>query len=113
MVWLHGGAFSFGAIYYYFGFNLMDHDVVLVKAQYRLSAMGWLSLDTDEVPGNAGTFDQIEALRWVQKYIKYFGGDPNRVTVFGESAGGASSSLLLLAPQAKGLWNIYICGLKP
>ena len=81
----------------------MDYDVVLVKTQYRLSASGWLSLDTDEIPGNAGAFDQLESLRWVNKYIKYFGGDPNRVTVFGESAGGSSASLLLLAPQAKGL----------
>jgi len=61
-------------------------------------------LDTDEIPGNAGIFDQIEALRWVQKYITHFGGDPAKVTIAGESAGSASVSLLLLAPQAKGLF---------
>lgn len=63
---------------------------------------GFLSFDTDEVPGNAAIFDQIEALRWVNKHIAYFGGDPNRVTIAGESAGSASVSLLLLAPQARG-----------
>lgn len=59
-------------------------------------------MDTDDIPGNAGIFDQIEALRWVQKYITAFGGNPDKVTIAGESAGSASVSLLLLAPQAKG-----------
>ena len=59
-------------------------------------------MSTDEIPGNAGIFDQIEGLRWVKKYIKYFGGDPDCVTIVGESAGSASVSLLLLAPQASG-----------
>ena len=56
----------------------------------------------DTFPGNAGIFDQIEALRWVNKHIRSFGGDPNRITIAGQSAGSASVSLLLLAPQAKG-----------
>ncbi len=63
---------------------------------------GFLSFDTDEVPGNAAIFDQIEALRWVNKHIEYFGGDPTQITIAGESAGSASVSLLLLAPQAQG-----------
>ena len=63
---------------------------------------GFLSFETDEVPGNAGIFDQIEALRWVNKNIRAFGGDPNRITIAGESAGSVSVTLLLLAPQAKG-----------
>lgn len=58
------------------------------------------------MPGNAGIFDQIEALRWVNKHIEAFGGDPNQVTIVGESAGSASVSLLLLAPQARGLFTI-------
>ena len=73
-----------------------------IKTTLEFWIPGFLSLDTDEVPGNAGIFDQIEALRWVQKHIKYFGGDPSRVTVFGESAGGSSVALLMLAPQARG-----------
>jgi len=59
-------------------------------------------LDTDEVPGNAAMFDQIEGLRWVNRFIKYFGGDPNKVTLMGQSAGAASVSFLMLAPQARG-----------
>jgi carboxylesterase type B len=71
--------------------------------------IGFFSFDTDEVPGNAGSFDQIEALRWVKNHIQYFGGDPNQVTIAGESAGSASVSLLLLAPQARGLhWQMNI-----
>ena len=62
-------------------------------------------MNTDEIPGNAGLFDQIEGLRWVKKNIKYFGGDPNCVTIVGESAGSASVALLLLAPQAQGKVN--------
>ena len=67
-----------------------------------LQRQGFLSFDTDEVPGNAAIFDQIEALRWVNKHIQYFGGDPTQITIAGESAGSASVSLLLLAPQARG-----------
>jgi carboxylesterase type B len=71
--------------------------------------IGFFSFDTDEVPGNAGSFDQIEALRWVNKNIHHFGGDPNQITIAGESAGSASVSLLLLAPQARGLhWQMNI-----
>lgn len=70
---------------------------------------GFLCFDTDEVPGNAGIFDQVEALRWVRDYIQYFGGNPDLVTIAGESAGSASVSTLLLTPQAKGdLLNTYI-----
>ena len=80
----------------------MDKDVVLVEVQYRLGPLGWLSLNTDEIPGNAGIFDQIEGLKWTRKFVKYFGGDLNCVTIAGESAGGASVSMLMLAPQARG-----------
>jgi hypothetical protein len=74
--------------------------------QFRLwskvrDAPGFLSLDTEEIPGNAGMADQVEALRWVQKFIKYFGGDKDKVTIVGESAGAASVGFLLLAPQSK------------
>ncbi len=80
----------------------MDKDVVLVTVQYRLGPLGWMSLDTDDIPGNAGVFDVIESLRWGQQFIKYFGGDPSCVTVSGESAGSVIGSMLLLAPQARG-----------
>ncbi len=58
-------------------------------------------MGTDEIPGNAGMADQVEALRWVQKFIKFFGGDKDCVTIVGESAGAASVGFLLLAPQTK------------
>ena len=73
-----------------------------------LFVQGFLSFDTDEVPGNAGIFDQIEALRWVNKHIRSFGGDPDKVTIAGESAGSGSVSLLLLAPQAQGYYTNFI-----
>ena len=59
-------------------------------------------MDIDEIPGNAGMLDQIEALRWINKFIRYFGGDPACVTIVGESAGGASTSFLLISPPARG-----------
>ncbi|XP_046647801.1 neuroligin-4, Y-linked-like [Daphnia pulicaria] len=79
----------------------MAHDVGMVVIQYRLGPLGFLSLDTEEIPGNAGMADQVEALRWVQKFIKYFGGDKDKVTIVGESAGAACVGFLLLAPQSK------------
>ena len=65
---------------------------------------GFLCFDTDDVPGNAGIFDQIEALRWVNRHIQSFGGDPAHIVIAGESAGSASVSLLVLAPQTRGLF---------
>ncbi|KAI9552097.1 hypothetical protein GHT06_022434 [Daphnia sinensis] len=105
MVWVHGGGFSLGHALEYLPNRFMEHDIVLVPIQYRLGPLGFFSFDTDEVPGNAGIFDQIEALRWINKHIQYFGGDPNQITIAGESAGSASITLLLLAPQAKGLFQ--------
>ncbi|EFX83387.1 hypothetical protein DAPPUDRAFT_240264 [Daphnia pulex] len=105
MVWIHGGAFSLGHALEYLPNRYMEHDIVLVAIQYRLGPLGFLSFDTDDVPGNAGMFDQIEALRWVNKYVEHFGGDPSHITIAGQSAGSASVSLLLLAPQARGLFQ--------
>ncbi|KAI9562247.1 hypothetical protein GHT06_013212 [Daphnia sinensis] len=101
MVWIHGGSFEYGRSITYQPQTFMAHDVVMVVIQYRLGPFGFLSLETDEIPGNAGMADQIEALRWIQKFIKYFGGDKDCVTIVGESAGAASVGFLLLAPQAK------------
>ncbi|KZS04109.1 Carboxylic ester hydrolase [Daphnia magna] len=105
IVWIHGGSFRSGQAIEYLPGRFMEEDVVLVVIQYRLGPLGFLSFDTDEVPGNAGIFDQIESLRWVNKYIKYFGGNKDWVTIAGESAGSASVSILLLAEQAKGLFH--------
>ncbi|XP_046449413.1 juvenile hormone esterase-like [Daphnia pulex] len=106
LIFIHGGGFTAGFASAFDSVNrYLDHDIVVVIIQYRLGPLGFMSFDTDEVPGNAGIFDQIEALRWVNKNIQYFGGDPNQVTISGESAGSGSVSLLLLAPQAKGLFH--------
>ena len=90
MVWFHGGGFVTGQASMYGPQHLLDKDVILVTVNYRLGPLGFFSLGTEQVPGNQGMWDQYEGLRWVQSNIASFGGDPNKVTIFGESAGGWS-----------------------
>ncbi|XP_017084125.1 juvenile hormone esterase isoform X1 [Drosophila eugracilis] len=106
MVWLHGGGFSFGSgnSFLYGPDYLVAEDIVLVTLNYRLGPLGFLTAGPD-APGNQGLKDQVLALKWVRDNIAAFGGDPNQVTVFGESAGASSVQLLLLSPQAKGLFQ--------
>lgn len=107
MVWIHGGGFAIGdgspmlqgPDYF------MTKNVIVVTMNYRLGPFGFLSLGTEDVPGNAGLKDQTLALKWVQTNIEYFGGDPGKVTIFGESAGGASVQYHLLSPMSKGLFS--------
>ncbi|KAF0310376.1 Venom carboxylesterase-6 [Amphibalanus amphitrite] len=107
MVFIHGGGFSTGSgdddIYgpSYF----MDEDVVLVTFNYRLNTFGFFTTHDAAAPGNYGLLDQVLLLQWVQDNIAAFGGDPHAVTIFGVSAGGASVSLLVLSPLAKGLFH--------
>ena len=107
MVYVHGGGFYFGAgDNAYLGPDyLMDEDVVLVTFNYRLNVFGFFTTHDAAAPGNYGLLDQVLLLRWVQDNIAAFGGDPNSVTVFGQSAGAASVSLLVLSPLAKGLFH--------
>lgn len=107
MVLIHGGGFWCGSgdSDHYGPDFLVDKDVILVTINYRLDAIGFLSLDTEEIPGNAGMKDQVAALRWVKSNISKFGGDPNNMTLFGESAGGASVSFHLISPMSKGLFK--------
>ena len=113
MVWIHGGAFVTGAgtVGTYNGKHLaLKGDVVVVTINYRLGAFGFLNLvDATEgiLPGSGaeGIADQIAALRWVKTNIGAFGGDPQNVTVFGESAGGMSVGALLASPPASGLFH--------
>ncbi len=109
MVWIHGGAFQFGSgsTAWYDGAQFVTNgDVVLVTINYRLGPLGYLHLEDlfgaeFAGSGNAGTLDQIAALRWVRECIADFGGDPENVTVFGESAGAASVATLMGTPAAQ------------
>jgi para-nitrobenzyl esterase len=108
MVWIHGGAFSngSGAIPSYDGSRFARDGVVCVTINYRLGADGFLFMG-DGI-SNLGLLDQVAALAWVKENIAAFGGDPNNLTVFGESAGAFSISTLLSMPRAKGLFRRVI-----
>ncbi|XP_045131337.1 juvenile hormone esterase-like isoform X2 [Portunus trituberculatus] len=105
MVWLHGGGFVRGSGNEYLPHVLLDHDIVLVVVQYRLGVLGFLSTEDSVMPGNLGLKDQTMALEWVKRNIQHFGGDNTRVTIFGESAGGASAHFQMLTRIAKGLFS--------
>ncbi|XP_066246390.1 juvenile hormone esterase-like [Euwallacea similis] len=107
MVWIYGGGFYSGSSDYntYAPDYLLEKDVVYVAFNYRLGIFGFLSTEDLESPGNWGLKDQILALKWVKNNIRQFGGDPSKVTIFGESAGSASISYLLQSPQTKGLYE--------
>jgi para-nitrobenzyl esterase len=107
MVWIHGGGFVTGSGGAYDAHVLAEkHDAVVVTINYRLGALGFLSHPAlGEESGNLGLMDQQMALRWVRRNIAAFGGDPKRVTIFGESAGGMSVCFQLLSPASKGLYS--------
>lgn len=113
MVWIYGGAFVFGSGSQpeYSGVQFAKQGVILVTFNYRVGRLGFfafpaLSKEHPEEPkGNYAYMDQIAALKWVQKNIAAFGGDPKNITIFGESAGGVSVHSLLTIPTAKGLFQ--------
>ena len=111
MVWIHGGSHQTGAgsQSFYQANGLVENGVVLVTINYRLGPFGYLAHPalTEEAgtSGNYGLLDQVAALRWVQMNIARFGGDPNNVTIFGESAGAQSVSELMATPRADGLYD--------
>ena len=114
MVWIHGGGFQTE----WYGGDLWKHlalrGVVIVSVEYRTGALGFMAHpelskeDKDGHSGNYGLLDQIFALQWVQRNIASFGGDPEKVTIFGESAGAISCSMLCASPLAKGLFRACI-----
>ena len=114
MVWIHGGSNWAGGGRDIAESPITRHGVVLVTVQYRLNVFGFVSLPalTAESPqhasGNYGLMDQIAALKWVMANIANFGGDPDNVTIFGESAGAQDVGLLMLSPLARGLFNTAI-----
>lgn len=113
IVWIHGGSNRSGAADGPVQSRLSDRGVVVVSIQYRLGILGFLAhralaREQGGPSGNYGLMDQIAALRWVKDNIAKFGGDPGRVTIFGESAGSQDVSLLLAAPAAQGLFRAAI-----
>ncbi|XP_078602873.1 fatty acyl-CoA hydrolase precursor, medium chain-like [Branchiostoma floridae x Branchiostoma japonicum] len=106
MVWIHGGGWYSGSgASYPAEIPTSLHNVVMVTINYRLAHLGFLPTLDDDAPGNFGLLDTIKALEWVRGNIRNFGGDPDRVTIFGESAGGWSVSLLVMSPMATGLFH--------
>ena len=112
MVWIYGGGFFSGLTGSpaYDGFNFAKKGVVMVSIAYRVGVFGFLahpelSRESGKGSGNYGLEDQIAGLKWVKENIAGFGGDPSRVTIFGESAGGISVSMLAASPAAKGLFQ--------
>lgn len=111
MVWIHGGAWTSGAGAIYQGEDLARKGVVVVTINYRLGVLGFLAhpeLTRESAHGSSGNYailDQIAALQWVRAHIAAFGGDPSRVTIFGESAGSWSVHTLMASPLARGLFH--------
>ncbi|CAN7978575.1 unnamed protein product [Ixodes persulcatus] len=108
VVYIHGGAFTYGGI----SMNITDTtelsvrgDLITVAIAYRLGAFGFLRTSLEEVNGNMGLYDQALAIRWVKDNIKSFGGDPNQITLMGQSAGSISIGLHLLSPRSRGLFH--------
>lgn len=113
LVWIYGGGFSFGStsVPVHNGEHLARKGVILVSINYRVGPLGFLAHpelsaeSTNGVSGNYGLLDQIAGLQWIQDNIAAFGGDPDKVTIFGESAGGISVSMLCGSPLTKGLFR--------
>ncbi|KJH40963.1 Carboxylesterase [Dictyocaulus viviparus] len=109
IVWIHGGSFLAGSAdtgidMETIARNIIFKGITFVTINYRLGPLGFINMqDGEKVEGNYGIWDQVMALQWIQANIKQFGGDPSRVTLMGESAGGAACSLLAVSPISEGL----------
>lgn len=101
MVYLHGGSLYEGAAAHHPPNYLLEKDVVLVVPQYRLGPLGFLSTESDDIPGNVGLMDVMLALEWVQKHAPHFGGSKDSVTLFGQSAGAELVISLLYSPLTR------------
>ncbi|MCW8088413.1 carboxylesterase family protein [Sabulicella glaciei] len=120
MVWIHGGALVRGGAVLYPGHGLASQGVVVVTVNYRLGRLGFFAhpaLAAETAPdaplANFGYMDQQAALRWVNRNIAAFGGDPGNVTLFGESAGGGSVLVQMVSPSARGLLSFASTGRAP
>lgn len=106
-----GGCSSYGV---YGPDFLLEEDVIVVMSNYRTGPFGFLSTEDKIVPGNAGLKDMVLALKWIQTNIKQFGGDPQKITIFGQSAGAAAVGLLVISKAAAGnsIQNIKLSKLQ-
>ncbi|XP_064620762.1 neuroligin-4, Y-linked-like [Lineus longissimus] len=105
MVYIHGGSYLFGSANDYDGSVLPQFGVVVVTINYRLGILGLMTSGDQKMSGNYGIKDQTMTLQWVSEHIRAFRGDPSKVTIFGNSAGGGSVGLLLASPRAKDLFH--------
>lgn len=107
MIWIHGGGWTSGSSNstMYGPKFMLDHDVILVTVNYRVGVLGFFSTEDLVSPGNQGLKDQTLAIKWVNENIAAFKGDPNRITIFGESAGGASIHYHMISPLSRGLFQ--------
>ena len=106
MIWIHGGGYTKGTstIDLYNGLTLAAmNDVIVASFNYRLGALGFLYLGTEEAPGNTGLYDQALAIQWIKDNIHFFGGNPDSITIFGESAGAESITAHFLSPVSSHL----------
>ena len=101
MVYIHGGSFMLGGYIGAGAGKLLERDMVIVEMQYRVGPLGFMCLPDDEIAGNMGLLDQNLALKWVNDHIASFGGDPDRVTIMGESAGSASVTYHMISPLSQ------------
>ena len=102
MFWIHGGGFLFGAGSDMGPSYFMDEDIILVTINYRLGVFGFLNTGDEFVTGNMGIRDMILALKWTHANVASFGGDPEKITIFGESAGAAAVHSLMISPLSSG-----------
>ena len=108
IVWIYGGGFWSGTTtldLYDMRVMAATQNIIMVGIQYRVASLGFLYFPEEDVPGNAGMFDQLEAIKWVKNNIAKFGGNPNNITLMGESAGACSVSLHLLSPLSRNLFS--------
>ena len=103
MLYIHGGRFVWGSADGYDPAPLVEEDVIVVTINYRIGGLGFLTLGNNIISGNMGLRDQIEAINWTKHNIAAFGGDPLKITIFGNSAGSLSASALQLSPKIEGL----------